>query len=77
MATAFLIWQPLPFASTYGNSRSHPFLIQLRSPVFTFLIWQPGAIAGIVVGSVVGAALIIGICVFLVKKNQGASDLPK
>ena len=48
------------------------------APPFTFLIWQPpGAIAGIVVGSVVGAALIIGICVFLVKKNQGASDLPK
>jgi len=36
-----------------------------------------GAIAGIVIGSVVGAALIIGIIVFLVKKNQGASDLPK
>ena len=47
------------------------------APPFTFLIWRPGAIAGIVVGSVVGAALIIGICVFLVKKNQGASDLPK
>lgn len=36
-----------------------------------------GAIAGIVIGSVVGAALLIGICVFLVKKHQGASDLPK
>ena len=54
------------------------FLNMATAPPFTFLIWQPpGALAGIVVGSVVGAALIIGICVFLVKKNQGASDLPK
>ena len=43
----------------------------------TFLIWQPGEIAGIVIGSVIGAAILIALVVYFVKKNEDESDLPK
>ena len=47
------------------------------APPFTFLIWQPGEIAGIVIGSVIGAAILIALVVYFVKKNEDESDLPK